>query len=125
MTNKMTYVQALDNAIAITAGETHERLIALRESLIRRNSHRSDKPTKAQVANETLKGEIFTFVRENAPVRAGEVANYFGISGQKATALLGQLVKADELVKFSEKQVTYFKVANVVEAEYLDGEITV
>ena len=42
-------------------------------------------------------------------LRCGEIANELGISGQKCSALLSQMVKAGEVVKREgEKRVTLF-----------------
>lgn len=107
---KMTYVEALAIAInALEDVEAVERLEALKAQLEKRNASKGQ--TKAQKANEGLKAEILAFVGEAGIVRAGDVATQFGISGQKASALLNQLVKAEALVKFAEKKVTFFKVA--------------
>lgn len=107
---KMTYVEALAIAInAIEDIEAVERLEALKAQLEKRNASRGQ--TKVQKANEGLKAEILAFVGEAGTVRAGDVATHFGVSGQKASALLNQLVKAEALEKFTEKKVTFFKVA--------------
>lgn len=107
---KMTYVEALAIAInALEDVEAVERLEALKAQLEKRNASRGQ--TKAQKANEGLKAEILAFVGEAGAVRAGDVATHFGVSGQKASALLNQLVKAEALEKFAEKKVTFFKVA--------------
>lgn len=68
-------------------------------------------PTKTQKENEGLKEDIWAFISENGVKRAGDVAGYFNISGQKASALLKQLVDTGRLDKFTEKRVTYFRVA--------------
>lgn len=107
---KMTYVEALAIAInALEDAEAVEKLEALKAQLEKRNASRGQ--TKAQKANEGLKAEILAFVGEAGTVRAGDVATHFGVSGQKASALLNQLVKAEALEKFAEKKVTFFKVA--------------
>ena len=119
MTN-MTYVQAIDNALEIintalatdpnmweNMDVTAEKLEALKGQLAKRKSGK----TKGQKENDVLKSEILTFMGEVDAVRAGDVATHFGISGQKASALLKQLVDEKRLVKFAEKRVTFFKVA--------------
>lgn len=107
---KMTYVEALAIAInALEDAEAVEKLEALKAQMEKRNASKGQ--TKAQKANEGLKAEILAFVSEAGTVRAGDVATHFGVSGQKASALLNQLVKAEALEKFAEKKVTFFKVA--------------
>ena len=108
---KMTYAMAIDNAINGTLNEeTIEKLEALKASLAKRNSG-SRKPTKTQRENEGLKEDFWAYVSENGAKRASEVAVYFGVSGQKASALLNALVKEERLEKMVEKRVTYFRVA--------------
>ena len=106
---KMTYVQAIDNAInGNITDEVREKLEALKVQLEKRNSGER-KPTKAQLANADLKGDILAFVGDTGAVRAMDVAGKFEISGQKASALLKQLVDAGAVEKYAEKCVTYFK----------------
>jgi len=108
---KMTYAIAIDNAInGNITEEVREKLEALKTQLAKRNSGER-KPTKTQRENEGLKEDIWAFVSENGAKRAGDVAGHFGISGQKASALLKQLVDAERLERFTEKRVTFFRVA--------------
>jgi len=119
---KMTYVQAIDFALDVMNPdvdpeddkfnweEVREKLEALKAQLMKRSSGER-KPTKVQVENESLKEDIFAYVSENGAKRASEVAAYFNLSGQKASALLKQLVDAQALERFTEKRVTYFRVA--------------
>ena len=108
---KMTYAIAIDNAInGNITDEVREKLEALKTQLAKRNSGER-KPTKTQRENEGLKENIWAFVSENGAKRAGDVAGHFNISGQKASALLKQLVDAERLERFTEKRVTFFRVA--------------
>ena len=117
---KLTYAMAIDFATAIitngtadfngfSADEYLEKLESLKASLARRNGSER-KPTKTQQANEGLKEDMWAYVSENGPKRAGDIAGYFNISGQKASALLNALVKEGRLDKVAEKRVTYFRV---------------
>lgn len=111
MANKMTYATAIDSALnGNITDEVREKLEALKVQLAKRNSGER-KPTKTQKENEGLKEDIFAYVSENGAKRAGDVATHFGISGQKASALLKQIVDSGRLEKYAEKRVTYFKVA--------------
>lgn len=118
---KMTYAQAIDFALQLLnenvfegveneKATAMERLDALKAQLAKRNSG-SRKPTKTQRENATLKEDMWAYVSENGAKRANEVAIYFSISGQKASALLNQLVGEGRLEKLTEKRVTYFRVA--------------
>lgn len=109
MANTMTYVTAIESALnGNVTDEVREKLEALKAQLEKRNS-RERKPTKAQLANADLKGDILAFVGDTGAVRAMDVAGKFEISGQKASALLKQLVDAGAVEKYAEKRVTYFK----------------
>ena len=94
---KITYTVALDVAINAVADEAvKEKLEALKASIAKRNGGER-KPTKTQKENEVLKGQILDAVVE--PMTAGEVATQFGISNQKASALLNALVKDGKMSK--------------------------
>lgn len=121
----MTYVEAIEVAISVLAHATEpngvvdesnatviEKLEALKAQLTKRSI--SHKPTKTQKENEVLKEDIWAWVSENGAKRAMNVGTYFGITGQKASALLKQLVDAGRLEKYTEKGVTYFRVAEGV-----------
>ena len=108
---KMTYVNAIDSALnGVVNDEVREKLEALKVQLEKRHSGER-KPTKVQKENESLKEDIFAYISENGAKRATEVAIYFGISGQKASALLKQIVESGRFEKYTEKRVTYFRVA--------------
>ena len=117
---KMTYTQAIDNALEIiytalatdpTMWEnmdvTAEKLTALKEQLAKR-SNGDRKPTKSQVENERVKTEILALLTEEGK-QCKDIAETLGISGQKCSALLKQLVDAKQAEKYTEKRVTYFK----------------
>ena len=104
---KMTYAMAIDSAInGNVTDEVREKLEALKAQLAKRNGA-SRKPTKTQKANEGLKDEMVAVISE--PMTAGEVAEHFGISNQKASALLTALVNDGRLVREVVKRKAYFK----------------
>ena len=104
---KMTYAQALEIAIAVVDGEAKERLEALKVSIEKRNSA-DRKPTKTQRENEGLKEDLQTILTTDGR-QCKDLAGVLGISPQKCSALLAQLVKAGKAEKYVEKRVTYFK----------------
>ena len=133
MTNKMTYVNAIDNAIALFSqgGQvdaedkaTVEKLEALKAQLIKRNSA-DRKPTKTQRENEAIKGDILNWLVESCErgQTATEVANAFGISINKSTALLTAMVNAGSLVRTVEKRKAYFSPSESEGAQYLEREV--
>lgn len=106
---KMTYAIAIDNAInGNITDEVREKLEALKVQLAKRNG-KERKPTKAQRENEGIKTDILGILTEEGK-QCKDIAEALGISGQKCSALLKQLVDAGLAEKYSEKRVTYFKV---------------
>ena len=66
MTKRMTYSQAITNAInGNLTTETIERLTALKVQLDKK-AGAERKPTAKQQANETLRAELVEFINENA-----------------------------------------------------------
>ena len=115
MEKKMTYVDAINFAVEnIDNIDVIEKLQALKESLEKRASYKSSKPSKTQRENENVKEAIVACLADNGMMRAMDVANELGITIQKASALLNQLVKAEVLEKVAEKKVNFFKVAEGV-----------
>ena len=117
MTN-MTYAQALAiaiEAIGDTNAEATDRLKALSAQLAKRGSKGG--PTKTQKANEALKAIILEILGEAedfmlmADLMADE--RLADLSVQKMGALLGQLVKADEVQKKVYKKKTMYAVVGV------------
>lgn len=116
MTN-MTYAVAIDfalEALGTSNPEATERLTALKNQLAKRGSKGG--MTKTQKANEVIKTMILEILGEAegfipmadilADPRMPE-----SMSIQKCGALLGQLVKADEVVKHVHKKRTLYAIA--------------
>lgn len=127
---KMTYVQAIDYIINHgesvcgqedeTFAEACDKLEALKATLVKRNSAEK-KPTKTQKENEGIKSAILDTLTEEGQ-QCKEIAKVIGITGQKCSALLTQLVKANLAEKYAEKGVTYFKVADGYVKVEVEGE---
>lgn len=132
---KMTYVSAIDFVLQLMnenmfegvedeKAVAMERLEALKAQLEKRNNGKR-KPTKTQKENEALKAEVVEFLHHTLQgMQCKDIASQFEVSGQKMSALLTQLVKAEVVEKYAEKRVTYFKAVDVDEAQFLDGEVT-
>ena len=89
MLNKIMSVCANDAEIVGFCG--HEL-----ELLDKRKGYKSNKPSKAQVANAELADKVAEFVAEKGAVTCAEVEEAFGLSNQKASAILnrsGKFVK--------------------------------
>ena len=118
---KMTYAQAIDFALQLLnenvfedveeeKATAMERLEALKVQLAKRNKGER-KPTKTQRENEGLKAEVAEFLRHTLQgMQCKDIGAQFGVSGQKASALLKQLVDVGSLERITEKRVTYFRV---------------
>ena len=112
---KMTYVKALEIAIAsLGEGEVVDKLEALKASIVKRNA--SDrKPTKTQVANEGIKADILAYLADGEKHTVTEimenVASLSGASNQKAATLVTALVKADLVNREEIKRKAYFSLA--------------
>lgn len=108
----MTYVEALEQAIANCEGEVAEKLTALKAQVAKKRS--SSKPTKTQVENEAIKERILEILlrNENA-VTCGEIVKALDneYHSQKISALLRQLVATGKVVKTTEKKVSRFALA--------------
>lgn len=109
---KMTYVMALDVAInAVEDGEVKDKLIALKAQIAKKNSAER-KPSKTQAANEQTKAEMIAYLTtQDEGKTATEIAEAFGISNQKASALLTALVNDKKIERDVVKRKAYFKVA--------------
>ena len=108
---KMTYVTALNFAIAnLTDEAVVEKLTALRDQQIKRNSSER-KPTKVQVENERLKGFVLEALGDK-PQTVTEImatsAELSDLSNQKVSALVNALVDEGKAVKTVEKRKSYF-----------------
>ena len=75
----------------------------------------SKKPTAIQIANEGLKATILTVLEGSEGMTASEVLagsdEFAGLSNQKITALLRQLVLDGSVIKVTDGKKTLFKLA--------------
>ena len=112
MEKKMTYVVALDNAISVVENEeVKARLLDLKASLQKKATNK--KPTKVQVENEKLKETLYTvLVEQGKPMTVSEVikadASLAGLSTQKVTPLLTQMISAEKVAKKVDKKSTLY-----------------
>ena len=118
MTNKMTYVKALEIAMESESvkanAEVMEKLKALKASISKKNSAER-KPTATQKANEGYKTAILDFMEVGKKYTITDlmksVVELTDLSNQRVSALVRQL-KDDGLVKrVEEKRKAYFFLA--------------
>jgi hypothetical protein len=74
----------------------------------------SKKPTKTQEMNEDLKATILTVLSDEGMTASEVLASsteFSGLSNQKITALLGQLIKEGKVIKNTDKKKSVFTLA--------------
>jgi predicted transcriptional regulator len=108
---KMTITEQI-NAIAFET-LTEEQFNFLVERALKsvRKSNGERKPTKVQKENEGIKAQMREVLADSEGMTATAVGKAVDISVQKASALLGQMVKAGEVVKAKDGKATIFTVA--------------
>lgn len=109
MANKMTYAVAIDNALAGNlTDEVVERLHDLQAQLAKRGSGHKGL-TKTQKENEEHKNVILENLRAEVDgMTATEVGQSIGVTCQKASAILRQMVDAGTVRKDKEGKVVRF-----------------
>lgn len=84
--------------------------------LLERKSNSPKKPTKTQIENDSFKAEIVAYLTEvDAPKTIkelqAEIPSISGLTNQRITHMLTDLVKAETLVKEYVKKTPYYSVA--------------
>lgn len=81
------------------------------ELVSKHNSRKSSTPTKTQKENEAVKEKILEAMAnsENA-MTATEVGKVLGLTPQKVSALMRQLIEVGKVEKTKDKKVTYFSL---------------
>lgn len=124
---KMTNKQALENAIkyidnelehltigedVAIANETRDKLTTMLKALDRKNVAKKQTPKQAE--NECHKQKILDLLVGSNGMKCGEIGAAIDISGNQASALLSQLVKAEVVERFKgEKGATLFRLREV------------
>ena len=121
MANKTTKKDYFNQVIALATEVGNSDLIAFAqheiELLDRKNATRSNKPSKAQEANEAIRVKILETLTPN---------QWYTLSGikelipelqasngtQKTSAVVRPLVEAGKLERMTEKRVVYLKLAD-------------
>ena len=126
MANKMTYKEAINVALGIMGdnaeyAEAAEKLNALIGQLDKRNASGNGKPTKAQRDNAEKAERVYELILGSAEgMTPTEVGVAIGENVQKATALLGALVKAGRAVKEKNGKKMVYKAVEVAVVEAVD-----
>ena len=121
MTNtKMTYAKALEMVIAIDEvkanDELAEKLTALKESVSKKSTSKSNKPNAKQKANEEIKEKIMEilFAEPTRLFTISEICKAYTdeeLSNQKVSSLVRQLVAEDKVKRTEDKRKAYFSIA--------------
>lgn len=107
---KMTYVKALEIAIAtVDNEEVKDKLTALKASIAKKNSAER-KPTATQTANEGIKATIFDLMEVGTQYTVSDLCKALGnkYSNQKVSALVNAMAEANALTKVTENRKSYF-----------------
>ena len=122
MTNKMTYVKALEIAMnAVKENkEVYNKLDALKVSIAKKNSAER-KPTATQKANEGYKIAILEFMEIGKKYTITdlmkEVVELADLSNQRVSALVRQLKDEGLVERTEEKRKAYFSKKVVTDEE--------
>ena len=106
---KMTITERINGIAYETLTEEDFNFLVERALKSVRKANGVRKPTKAQKENEGVKAQMLAILGEG--MTATDAGKAVGISVQKASALLNQMVKAGEVVKVKDGKATIFKVA--------------
>lgn len=118
----MTKVTKKDNFNAIVSvleSAGREDLVAVMlheiELLEKKNSYKSSKPTKTQVANAEIKANILGQMENGKVYTITEIIKTFDgcgeLSNQRVSALVNQMVDEGTVVKTVDKRKSYFGLA--------------
>lgn len=112
MTQKNAIAYVIENC-EIPA-DVKEKLVSIHVSLEKKASHKSNKPTKTQVANEGFKNVILENMEHDRLYTITELVKEmpFGeeLSNQRVSAIVRQLKEAGKVERIEEKRKAYFKV---------------
>ena len=114
---KMSYVSAIEAVLNGSAveGEVAERLTALKASLEKRASHKSEGPTKLQRANAELAGKIADAMVEGEVYGSADIAGLIpeleGATPQKISPLMKGLVANGTVVAEKVKGKATYRLA--------------
>ena len=119
-TTKMTYATALEMVLAIDEvkanDELAEKLTALKESVSKKSTSKSNKPNAKQKANEEIKEKIMEilFAEPTRLFTISEICKAYTdeeLSNQKVSSLVRQLVAENKVKRTEDKRKAYFSIA--------------
>ena len=117
---KMTYATALEMVLAIDEvkanDELAEKLTALKESVSKKSTSKSNKPNAKQKANEEIKEKLMEilFAEPTRLFTISEICKLYTdeeLSNQKVSSLMRQLVAEGKADRVEDKRKAYFSIA--------------
>lgn len=118
MTNKLTKAQKfamLKEIPAVQENPTLMEFIDHELELLAKKNSGDKKPTAVQVANDGIKNAILAGMVANTVYTITDLQKKIPecaeLSNQRVTALVGQLVKAEKVLRVMEKGKAYFSLA--------------
>ena len=107
---------AIANVAEVAANQEMVDFLNHEIELLNRKASSSRKPTKTQVENESYKALIVEYLSSaDAPKcikeLQAEIAEISGLTNQRVTHMLNDLVKAETLTKEYVKKTPYFSIA--------------
>lgn len=116
MSKKMSYVVAVESALnGEMTDEVRERLEALKASLEKRASRKSEGPTKAQKANAELAERIFDAMVEGEVYTTADIGGLVpeleGATPQKISPLMKGLVASERVIAEKVKGKATYRLA--------------
>ena len=112
---KMTYVKALEIAIAtVDNAEVKDKLTALQTSIAKKNSAER-KPTATQTANEGFKVAILNGMEDDKGYTITDlmksITEIADLSNQRVSAIVRQMVESGDFTREEIKRKAYFTKA--------------
>ena len=114
---KVTKKDRYNEIKAIVAEMGRDDLVAFCEHelelLANKAGKKSDKPSKKQVENETIKAEILDFLGTVDRAKVGDITKALGdkvTSSQQVSALITQLKNDGKVTRFTEKKDIFFAI---------------
>ena len=114
---KMTYVEVLNKVVegVSLSAEEVEKVVALRDSIAKRNATKSNAPTKAQKANAALREQVVSAMESGVSYSikdiCGLVDELHDATSQKVAPLMAALVDEGKVVKSVVKGKNFYALA--------------
>lgn len=113
MTNAKALAWVLENVENIPT-DVAEKITNIKASIEKKNATKSDKPTKTQTENLAIKSAILNGMTENRLYTITEMIKEIpaldGMTNQKVSSLVRQLVESGSVARTEDKRKAYFSI---------------